>query len=101
MYIVKSTSGKEVRLTDERWLHIVEGHPEMAGFLHDVLLAVASPDLILQGGSDELLAAVYKREDKMLIVVYKETLTDGFIITSYFTKRIEHVLKRKIIWQKS
>lgn len=101
MHVIKSTSGKEIRLTDERWLHIVEGHPEMAGFLRDVLLAVAVPDYIFQGSTDELLSAVYKREDKMLIVVYKETETDGFIITAYFTKHIEKIFKRKIVWQRS
>jgi len=96
----RSISGKTVRLTDERWLHIVEGHPEMAGHLHDVLLAVAAPDFILSGSSDELLASVYNRNDKLLIVVYKESDTDGFIITAFFTKRIDKALKRKILWRR-
>lgn len=90
MHIVKSISGIEVRLTDERWLHIVEGHPEMAGFLHDVLLTVAVPDIIFQGSTNELLAAVYKRKDKMLVVVYRETEADGFIITAILL----NILKR-------
>jgi len=46
---LKSIAGKTIRLTDERWPHIVEGHPEMAGYLNDVLLAVAAPDKIIEG----------------------------------------------------
>jgi hypothetical protein len=100
MFHSKSISGKPIRLTDERWLHIVEGHPEMAGYLHDVLLAVAAPDMVLQGTAGELLAAIYDRADKLLVVVYKESETDGFIVTAFFTKKIEQLLKRKILWQK-
>ncbi|MCO5249383.1 MAG: hypothetical protein M9887_10620 [Chitinophagales bacterium] len=100
MHLTKSITDKIIRLTDERWLHIVEGHPEIAGHLHDVLLAVAAPDMIISGSADELLASVYNRNDKLLIVVYKEMATDGFIITAFFTKRIEQLLKRKILWQK-
>ena len=66
MYSIKSINGKNIRLTDERWVHIVEGHPEMAGSLNDVLLAIAEPDLIIAGDNDELYAAAFKRRDKIL-----------------------------------
>lgn len=100
MNVTKSITGKPIRLTDERWLHIVEGHPEIAGHLHDVLLTVAAPEMILSGTADELLAAVYNRSDKLLVVVYKETGEDGFILTAFFTKRIDKLLKREILWRK-
>ena len=100
MLTVKSISGKTIRLPDERWLHIVEGHPEMAGHLNDVLFAVAAPDIVLQGGLDEMLAAIYTNNDKLLVVVYKETEMDGFIITAYFTKKADKLLKRTKLWGK-
>lgn len=100
MFTVKSITDKTIRLTDERWLHIVEGHPEMAGHLNDVLLAVAAPEMILQGGTDELLATVSTYKNKWLVVVYKEYETDGFILTAYFTLKTNKLLKRKILWQK-
>jgi hypothetical protein len=65
-----------------------------------VLLAIDSSDLILEGGNQELLALVYKRTDKILVVVYKEENKDGFVITAFFTSKIEQLLKRKIVWQK-
>ncbi len=72
----------------------------MAGNLNEVLLSVASPNVVLMGGSNELLASVYKRPDKLLVVVYKEDENDGFIITAFFTSKIDQLLKRKIVWQK-
>jgi len=97
---VKSIAGKTIRLTNERWLHIVEGHPEMASHLNDVLLAVAATTLILKGNDDELLAVVYEKLSKSLVVVYKENDKDGFIITAFFTKQVEKLLKKTVIWQK-
>lgn len=97
---VKSVSGKLIRLTDERWIHIVESHPEMAGSMSEVLLAIASPDVVIKGSEAELLAAVFKREDKLLVVVYREGLEDRFIITAFLTSKIEKILKRNILWQK-
>jgi hypothetical protein len=35
--------GRIVSLTDERWEHIVDGHPYMASFRADVLRAVEEP----------------------------------------------------------
>jgi hypothetical protein len=95
----KSISGKTIRLTDERWVHIVEGHPEMAGYFNDVLQAIDSPNMV-QGGSNELLALTYKRVDKLLAVVYIETGSEGFVITAFFSSKINRLLKRKTIWRK-
>ena len=100
VHFTKSITGKPIRLTDERWVHIVEGHPEMAGYLNDVLLAVDNPSWVVEGGDTELLALMYMRPDKLLVVVYKEESNDGFIITSFFTSKIESLLNRKIVWQK-
>lgn len=100
MHITKSISGKAIRLTDERWVHIVEGHPEMAGYLNDVVLTVASPDVVFKGGNNELLTSIYIRTNKALVVVYKEEERDGFIITAFFTSKMEQFLKREMVWQK-
>lgn len=100
MLTVKSITDKTIRLTDERWLHIVEGHPEMAGNLNEVLLAISTPNMIFQGGSNELLSILFMHQTKWLVVVYKENDIDGFILTAYFTSKIEKLLKRKILWQK-
>jgi hypothetical protein len=72
----------------------------MAGHLNDVLFAVSAPDTVLKGGLDEMLAVIYKNDSKLLVVVNKETETDGFIITAYFTKKADKLLKRSRLWEK-
>lgn len=72
----------------------------MAGSLNEVLQAVAEPDLVFRGEFGELFAAVFKRRDKALLVIYKEEGDEGFIITAFFTKRIKQLLKREIVWNK-
>ena len=94
-----SKNGVPIRLTEERWFHIVESHDELAGLSDEVLLTVEDPDFIVRGWSDELLA-VRKINDKYLIVVYKELENDGFIITAFITKKVDKVLRRGVVWQK-
>lgn len=100
MEVVSSVRGAPIRLTDERWFHIVENHDELAGMAFEVLGAVAEPDFVAKGWKDELLAA--KRiNKKYLIVVYKEiNKKDGFIITAFLTTKIHQIKRRKILWQK-
>ncbi len=97
--MVRSKNGVLIKLTEERWFHIVESHDELAGLSDEVLLTVEDPDFIVRGWSDELLA-VRKINDKYLIVVYKELENDGFIITAFITKKVDKVLRRGVVWQK-
>jgi hypothetical protein len=98
----KSINGVDVRLTFERWYHISEGHPELAGSAFEVLETINKPDLIVKGLEEELLA-VKKVNKKYLIAVYREVnKKDGFVITAFYTSKLKSLLKRrKIIWQRS
>ena len=42
----------------------------------------------------------YELYNKALVVVYKEEERDGFIITAFFTSKMEQVLKREMVWRK-
>jgi hypothetical protein len=53
MWIVYSRRGVPIRLTGERWQHILERHPEMAGFQEQVLETVSELDLIQEGDYGE------------------------------------------------
>jgi hypothetical protein len=39
-WIVQDREGREIYLTEERWEHIVTGHPELREHLDDVLMTV-------------------------------------------------------------
>jgi hypothetical protein len=44
----QSVDGVPIRLTEERWFHIVENHDEVAGYYDEVLDTVASPEVVVQ-----------------------------------------------------
>lgn len=100
MEIVTSRNKVPVRLTDERWIHIVEHHDDLAGFYDDVLNTVENPEFIISGYKNALIALREKRVGKFLAVVYKEIKkNDGFIITAYFTDKI-NLKKKNVLWKK-
>ncbi len=96
---VLSIDGVPIRLTEERWFHIVENHDDLAGYYEEVLDAVEDPDLILPGHHGSLIAVRSYGRRRYLMVIYRQmSAEDGFIITAYFTNDITH---KKATWQKS
>lgn len=101
METVISINQKLIRLTDERWNHIITGHQDIQGLKENVMNAVSDPDYVFLGNEEELLAVKKNAAEKFLVVVYRELTDDGFIITAFQTKRIQSLFKRKLLWQKS
>jgi hypothetical protein len=98
MDVAFSRNGVPIRLTDERWFHIVENHDDLAGYYDEVLETIEDPDLILRGRGGALIAVKVLSRRKYLAVIYKElNRKDGFVITAYFTSQIS---RRLIRWQK-
>ena len=94
-----SVNKKKIRLTTERWFHISQNHPEIAGDAFTVLEVVDDPDWVLEGLKDESLA-VKKVGRKYFVTVYKEEKKDGFVLTAFITKHKKWLFKRKVIWKK-
>jgi hypothetical protein len=98
---VRTVHGVPIRVTDERWRHIVEHHDDLAGHYHDVLEAVVAPDAVYEGESGELLA-VRRHGDRYLVVPYREvSKDDGFVITAFFTTRIRQIERRPLAWRRA
>lgn len=70
----------------------------MAGLRPDVLETITDPYMILEGHYGVLMAIREILKDKYLVVVYRETGHDGFIITSFMTRRQRFSERRKKIW---
>ncbi|MFN0034061.1 MAG: hypothetical protein ACKVUS_03275 [Saprospiraceae bacterium] len=106
-HVAISKNGVQIRLTEERWQHIIVGHPEMTNHLFDVLETVENPETIYFGNGGALLAVKNLKidPDKFIVVAYKELpdqsgiLIDGFIITAYSSKNANSFQKRPIAWQ--
>jgi len=95
---VVSKNGIQIRLTEERWAHIIEGHPELKLKQTEVLNTIEHPERILTGNASELLAIREIEVGKWLVVVYKEVNEDGFIITAFLTRKIRSLNRRKQVW---
>jgi hypothetical protein len=71
-----SVNGVTVRLTDERWQHIVTGHPEMAHERATVLQTLEDPNIIQAGDFGELLAIRHWPSTSLgsrhVVVAYRE-----------------------------
>ena len=95
-----SRNGVPIRLTEERWLHIVETHDEMAGRYDEVLSAIEEPDYIIHGYRDALVALKTIGKKKFIVVIYKEIRKkDGFVITAFLSSKIR-IEKEVVLWEK-
>ncbi|TMC14106.1 MAG: hypothetical protein E6J33_12205 [Chloroflexi bacterium] len=99
MHSAGSKNGVQIRLPDERWVHITEEHSELAGALYDVLETITDPAAIYAGNEGEMLAIREVGNGKFLVVVYRElTSTDGFVITAFLTRRARQLERRSRLW---
>lgn len=97
---VISKNGKVIRLTTERWFHIVESHDYMAGNQDLVLETIEIPDMMTKGRKGEIIALKHYKEtsisEKHIVVIYKETDIEGFVITAFMTSKPQKIVKRGI-----
>jgi hypothetical protein len=54
--IVVSKDSVPIRLTEERWFHIIENHDDLAGHYDNVLQTIEDPDYIIEGYKKALIA---------------------------------------------
>ena len=91
--VVESANGVPIRLSEERWSHILKGHGELGDFQVELLLTVSRPEAVYRSPLERSpqFAAV-RRFDRLrafglaenLVVHYREvSVDDGFILTSY------------------
>ena len=94
IFEVEDKSDRKVHLSDERWKHLNEEHPEVAPYLEDIKETLKNPLKITTYEFDENVKYYYKyfkeRESaKYLLVIVKYLNEHGFIITAYFVKNIK------------
>jgi len=68
---VLSKNGVPIRLSDERWAHIIEEHCELAGLRPEVMESIAQSERVLAGGAGELLAVREMEPCKWMVAVYR------------------------------
>ncbi len=94
--VALSVNGVPIRLTAERWRHIVGTHHDPGAYYDEVLAAIESPERVLRGPGGVLMAVRGFGRRRYFVVVYRETSRrDGFVITAYFTSTVD---RRASIW---
>ena len=102
MDVATSVHGVPIRLTDERWAHILKNHPEVEPYRSNVLTTISDPDVVLRSEENARCAVRAITDEWHLVVLYREVDDeDGFIITSWLTTRAERVLKKEVLWMRS
>jgi len=96
MDVATSVNGVPIRLTDERWAHILEQHPELETHRSRLLEILGDPDFVAEEPSRALRAVGTLTGSLKLVVLYRETRrSDGFVITCWPTSRR---VRGKVIW---
>lgn len=98
MRSVNSINGVPIELTDERWEHIADGHAEIANRQDEVIEVISAPDMVLEGDGGELIAVRRSGQRGWMVVVYKERLRSGFVVTAFRTTRGTSLDRRKQVW---
>ena len=99
MEIAYSVNGVPIRLTEERWEHIVSNKPYMEIYDDAILDTIEEPTWVLRGYAGTLVAVQALASREYLHVVYKEVSQyDGFILTAFMARKYN---SRMIIWSEN
>jgi hypothetical protein len=83
----ESVNGVSIRLSEERWEHIIEGHEDLANYYDDVLAVIEKPEAVFHGRAGSLIAVRSYGRRGHLAVFYREgSSNDGFVITARFLR---------------
>lgn len=101
--VATSVNSVPIRLTKERWLHIILTHKEVELFDYSrILKTIEDSDIVLKGSRNEPLAV--KRvsgKNRWVVVAYKElSRHDGFVLTAFVTTNKKWLFKKEVLWSK-
>ena len=92
---------RKIGLSDERWNHIIDTHPEIKEFLKELEGALIDPELIKRSVYNKNVVLFYRHYKhiyggKYMCVVVR--LDEKSIVTAYITDRIK---SGDLIWKKN
>ena len=94
MRLLLDYRGVSIRLTDERFAHILE-HPEVAPLQNAIEETLSTPERVMVSVADPEARLYYRSYratragDKYLCVVVKSSDEGGFVLTAYLTDKIK------------
>lgn len=100
VFCVTDVFGDEVRLTEERWKHILEHHPIMARYLDHMKLTLRAANVVQRSMINPNEYRYYKLFEEIyggkyvLVAVIKEV--DNFVVTAFIVSTIRK--GGEIVW---
>ncbi len=91
IFEINDKTGRKIRLTKERWTHILKYHPYLSNNIEEIKEALTKPLIIVQSKDDETKHHYYKSIRNMqgyLLVSVKYLNGEGFIPTAFWTSKI-------------
>ena len=89
--------GRKIKLTAERWTHIVLRHPEVSVHFNDISSVLNDPDIIIRSRFEENARLYHKKYKDYYLVVVVDTFKK-FVVTAYASY---HIKKGDLEWKKS
>jgi len=95
IFAVASKFGKKISLTEGKYEHVYQRHPEVFGEINKMKKTLASPQILRRSLYDEkvwLFYRLFKKTpvtEKYLMVAVRIFNNEGMVVTSYFTDRIK------------
>ncbi len=94
IFEIEDLTGRKIHLSQEQWSHINLDHPEISAYVEEMKNILLNPIFVRTLNYDEQVRYFYRyyknRESpaKYLLVIVKYLNGKGFIITSYFVRKI-------------
>ena len=92
IFKIKDKSGRLVHLSKERWIHIIQEHPELTNKIESIKETILNPTTIKTYSYEINIKHFYswnKISKKYLIVIVKYLNGNGFVITSFYTRKLK------------
>lgn len=99
IFRINEKLGKSIRLTKERWKHIIERHPEVKPLLSKIKNTLQNPEIITQNPfnkNEKYYHKYFNSLNNYLIIVLE--IEKGFIITIFIARKRK---KGEISWKKN
>jgi len=95
IFEVIDKTGRRIRLTRRQWRETNLKHPSMAAYLEEIKETIINPEVISNYSIDENVRYYYKyfkhikSKNKYLLVIIKYLNGEGFVIKTYFERRVK------------
>ena len=102
MRTFEDAQGRSIRLTEERFEHLEDSHPEMRGQLDRIAETLRQPEQVVRSRTDREVELFYRQytdtpvTKKFLCAVVKGGAEAPFLITAYFT---DSVKRGDVLWE--